>query len=212
MPGIRRSRIATSHGFKWQTDHVFDRLLTGRERTAIRSLFLSNNGSMFDDPTFSPLALHHAVARAVEVFPNLGRIVIETRAEFVTDDKLSALVRLRGECGSDLRLELALGVEVFDDRLRNKVAHKGLSRRGIERLVETMGRHGFDLRCYFMLKPDLPAVVPGSNGPLVHPVARLGRALDPFGIAVGQHRGPPPDHPGEPDQFLAHVDEAAVEG
>jgi radical SAM enzyme (TIGR01210 family) len=153
LPSLSSEAPVAPHLLIAQTDHVLDDLLLEQELSRFASVFLSNNGSMFDRPTFSATALHHVISRCLGEMPRLQRIVLETRAEFLDDAKLEAINELRAEHGSNVRIEIALGVEVFDETLRNKIAKKGLSRRGIERCIQLLGKHDMDLRCYFMLKP-----------------------------------------------------------
>jgi len=153
LPSLSSETPIESHRLIAQTDHVFDDLLFGKEKDGFSSVFLSNNGSLFDKPTFSATALHHAISRCLGEMPKLKRIVLETRAEFIDGAKLSAINELLSEYGSDVRIEIALGVEIFDEKLRNKVTKKGLTNRGLQRCIDLLGQYDMDLRCYFMLKP-----------------------------------------------------------
>ena len=51
------------------------------------------------------------------------------------------MIELAGK--PDLSFELALGVEVFDKHLRNRVIRKGLSDRAIQALVKSLGEGGW---------------------------------------------------------------------
>ncbi|MEP3523994.1 MAG: hypothetical protein ABJN24_01065 [Hyphomicrobiales bacterium] len=153
LPSLSSVKAIAPNRLFEQTDHVLERLLSQQERESLKSVFLSNNGSIFDKTTFSPTALHHAIVRSIALFPKLEKIVMETRAEFVTAEDLAHLKQLKKDMNSKVRFEMALGVEVFNERIRNKVAKKGLSNKGIERFIALLGQYDIDLRCYFMLKP-----------------------------------------------------------
>lgn len=136
-----------------QTDYTFRKAFSEKEMSDVRTLVISNNGSVLDEPTFPQSVLLHAVQVAAARMPALERLSFETRAEFVTREKLESLktaVELADR--PKLKLELSLGVEVFDLELRNKRVRKGLSNRAIAELVKLLAETGIGLRCYMMLK------------------------------------------------------------
>ncbi len=136
-----------------QTDYVFRQALSEDELDKVRTLVISNNGSVLDEPTFPQSVLLHAIQVAAAKMPRLRRISLETRAEFVTLEQLQSIARVIEMSGSDdLGFELALGVEVFDLDLRNKRMRKGLSNKAIASLAGLLGQTGGWLRCYMMLK------------------------------------------------------------
>src|SRR6202011_4015650 len=153
LPKLSADRAITPVKMFDQTDYVFGRLLTPDELAQLTVLVLSNNGSVFDQPTFPQVCLLYDIQRACQFMPRLQTISLETRAEFVTDDALDAVCITLKESGTRVKYEIALGVEIFDEHLRNKAAKKGLSNKAIERLAQQVGRTGGSLRCYFMLKP-----------------------------------------------------------
>lgn len=128
------------------------------KRWNVRKLIVSNNGSILDQTTFSSTALIYLVLQANLHFPNLSVFSIETRVEYVEVEELEFLARAIGEGDSPTELELAVGFEAFDDRIRNDVMKKGLSKRVFETFVEKVARYRFRLKCYLMQKP-----VPGMT-------------------------------------------------
>jgi len=142
-----------------QVSSVLDDELTDDEKASIREVFLSNNGSIFDRRSMPAAALLYACSMLVHNLPKLNRIVFETRAEFVDPSILSLLRETLDACGRRIEIEIAIGVEIFDERLRNKAYHKGLSNSNLEKAVTSIVEAGVHLRCYFMYRP-LPEMTP----------------------------------------------------
>jgi radical SAM enzyme (TIGR01210 family) len=135
-----------------QIDYIFDNPQVLDNRDDIKKVIVSNNGSVLDEDTFSSTALMYLVAQVNTHFPNLEVLSLESRAEHVDVCELEFLRRALHE-GSMSHVEIAIGFEVFDDKLRNKVFQKGLSKKQFEKFVNLMADHSFWVKCYFMLKP-----------------------------------------------------------
>lgn len=143
-------------GFKsilTQIDRVFTDPEVQKKRREIRRLIVSNNGSVLDQATFPSTALMHLVLQAQLNFPNLSVLCLETRAEYVEPAELEFLARAIKEGETPTELELAIGFEAFDDRIRNNLMKKGLTKKVFEKLVDNMACHRFRLKCYLMQKP-----------------------------------------------------------
>lgn len=136
-----------------QTDFALLQYLSEHERNGVAEVILSNNGSMFDETTFPVSALLHAVQTNIEAFPALRTLSLETRAEYVTAERLATLMTGVQQMERQPRCEIALGVEAFNETIRNKALKKGLSNKAIARVAQCLSEAGFALRCYFMLKP-----------------------------------------------------------
>lgn len=153
LPKLAADALISPAAMFRQTELVLDHMTTEQERAKVSTLVLSNNGSVLDEPTFPQAALLHTLVRAAETLPNLRTISLETRVEFVRETQLRAIRTTLDSVRDGLAFELAVGVEIFDEKLRNRVARKGLSNRGLARLADMAARCGAGLRCYFMLKP-----------------------------------------------------------
>jgi radical SAM enzyme (TIGR01210 family) len=162
----------------------------------IRKLIVSNNGSVLDEVTFPSTALMHLLVLANLHLPELRMLSFESRPEYVDLAELEFLSRAMRERKQPAEIELALGFEAFDDRIRNDVFRKGLSLRVFEDLVEKISRPGFCLKCYFMQKPvaemsDEAAIEDIHNGiDYLHQVAtrsgvRINMHLNPTYVAWG---------------------------
>ncbi|MGH1421723.1 MAG: hypothetical protein ACRBEQ_07885 [Hyphomonas sp.] len=159
LPDLSATAVVSASKIIDQTDYVLRRALSPSEKSSTHTLVISNNGSVLDSPTFPVASLLHAMQVAIDQMKALKCISLETRAEFVTHEILEQLLKSIAQSERpDVRLEIALGVEVFDDGLRNKSMHKGLSRRKLIELCELLGSLNVGLRAYMMLKP-----VPGMS-------------------------------------------------
>lgn len=136
-----------------QIDYVFSKKEVVRRRKRIKKIIISNNGSILDEETFSSTALIYLLAKINLILPSLAVISIETRPEYVEMAELEFLGRTLKEGNTPTDLELAVGIETFDSRIRNRVFNKGLSLAAIEKLAAKAAGHDFRLKCYFMQKP-----------------------------------------------------------
>jgi radical SAM enzyme (TIGR01210 family) len=141
-----------------QVDYLFNIPYVADQADEIRKVIVSNNGSVLDENTFSTTALIYLVAMINSHLPNLDVLTLESRPEHVDWEELELISRAMHE-GSMNTLEIAVGFEIFDDHLRNRVFQKGLSKERFERFVVTVQEHSavkehdYAIKVYFMLKP-----------------------------------------------------------
>lgn len=136
-----------------QVDYLFQMPDVAAQTERIRKLIVSNNGSVFDERTFSSTALIYLVAMVNMHLPSLATLSIESRPEHVDACELEFLSRALHE-GSARTLEIAVGFEAFDDDLRNRHFRKGLSREAFEAFVRKVAAYRHTaIKTYFMLKP-----------------------------------------------------------
>lgn len=119
----------------------------------VKKVIVSNQGSVLDQDTFPTSALIHVVAKCNKHLPQMEILTIESRPEYVDDVELEILARALQEGKTLTTLEIAVGVEVFDNDIRNHVFGKGLRMKNLDDLVVRLAAHGFHLKCYFMFKP-----------------------------------------------------------
>jgi hypothetical protein len=141
-----------------QVDYVFSDPEVIERRMDIRKVIVSNNGSVLDQDTFSSTALIYLVAKLNLNMSHLYVLSLETRVEYIDVPELEFLARALAEGDVQTQMELAVGMEAFDDRIRNEVFYKGLELEAFEDTVAMIAPYGFKLKCYFMLKP-----VPGMS-------------------------------------------------
>lgn len=174
-----------------QVDAVFEQAeAVIEQRHTISKLILSNNGSMFDEDTMPTTALMYLLAQANRWFPNLRSIALESRPEYVDWDELAIVARLAKEGDTPTQIELGIGFEAFDTRVRNQIFAKGLSLAVFEDLVDRLAEVGLSLSCYFMLKP-VPAVTTAAAVADIHQaIAYLSAQSARSGVPITMHLNP----------------------
>ena len=180
LPSKMSSRHVSYRDLMAQVDAVFADPEVMERRKTLRKVIVSNNGSVFDEATFSSTALMYLLAQLNVNLPNLSVLAIETRPEYVDLAELEFVARALSEGDTPTALEIAIGFEAFDDRLRNQAFRKGLSLEGFEELVRKMAPYGFRLKCYFMQKP-VPEMTDDEA------VADIARAIDYLSSIAGQY-------------------------
>jgi len=171
LPSKASSRHVDYRALMAQMDHVCRRPEVVERRLLIRKIIVSNNGSILDEATFSSTALMYLLAQVNRNFPNLSVLSIETRPEYVDLAELEFLARALAEGETPTRLEIAIGLEAFDDHVRNGLFDKGLSLETFERFVAKIAPYRYLLKCYFMQKP-----VPGMAD--LEAIADIQQAID----------------------------------
>ena len=173
-----------------QIDSLFANADVRRQAPRLRKVIVSNNGSVLDEATFSSTALIYLISQLNLHLPRLAVLSLETRIEYVEVAELEFIARALAEGETPTTLELAIGFEAFDDRIRNAVFRKGLELARFEALCQTLARYGFHLKCYFMLKP-VPAMTDEQA------VEDLHRAMDYLseksrasGVRINLHLNP----------------------
>jgi archaeosine synthase beta-subunit len=173
-----------------QINSVFSDPEVIRRQDSICKVIISNNGSIFDEKTFSSTALMYFLAQLNINFTNLQILTIETRPEYVDFAELEFMARALEESEAHTQLEIAIGFEALDDEIRNDVFKKGLSLSGFEELVSQAAPYGYRIKCYFMQKP-----VPGlSDEAAVEDIKKaidyLSKISDRFGVKINMHLNP----------------------
>ena len=141
-----------------QIDFLFFNVLSDRQREELRKIIVSNNGSVLDQHTFPTTALFYFITKMNLFCPNISVLTLETRPEYVQVAELELLARAIKDGDTPTKLELAIGFEAFDERIRNEYFIKGLSLDIFERFASDCAKYNHQLKTYFMLKP-----VPGLS-------------------------------------------------
>lgn len=136
-----------------QIDYLLNLPEIKHRKEDVHKIIVSNNGSVLDQVTFPSTALMYLLAKINLEFPKMSILSIETRVEYVEWEELEFIARALKERANPAELEIAIGMEAFDDRIRNQIFKKGLSLDELEKLVEMIGRYNYSLKCYFMQKP-----------------------------------------------------------
>lgn len=158
LPSMVSSRHIPYTSIINQIDNLFKDPEVDARKADIRKIIVSNNGSILDEDTFSSTALMYLLAKVNLNLPNLVVFAMETRAEYVDEAELEFIARALKEGTMETRLEIIIGFEAFDEKIRNDIFDKGLTLDIFEKFVQRLSPYGFELKCYFMLKP-----VPGIS-------------------------------------------------
>ncbi|MGF1599883.1 MAG: radical SAM protein [Acidimicrobiales bacterium] len=117
--------------------------------SVVSRLTLSNEGSVFDDPTFPSPALRE-ICRAAAQLPTLGVVSLETRLEFVTKNAIQEIKDVVG----NKRIDILTGFETLDQQIRDEVLFKRESLSVFLSGLDLLGEQGLSLTSYVLFKPD----------------------------------------------------------
>ena len=129
-----------------QIDHVWN--MFSSEISSFEQFSMGNEGSILDEITFPSGSLEYLIGK-INSLDNSPVLSLETRAEFVSEDKLC---RIKDMFSGDV--DVTVGFETQDDYVRNSVLGKGLSKELFESKVELLSDFGVRLTGYVMLKPS----------------------------------------------------------
>ena len=190
LPSQSSSRHVPYRPLIAQIDSVFNAPQVIERSERIGKVILSNNGSILDEDTFSSTALMYFLARLNLGLPNLSTLCIETRPEYVDFAELEFLARALDEGETPTRLELGIGFEAFDDRVRNEVFDKGMTLATFEKLVRSTAPYGYGLKCYFMQKP-IPRMSDREGVEDIHrAIDYLSDVVERFEARINMHLNP----------------------
>jgi radical SAM enzyme (TIGR01210 family) len=113
----------------------------------VRQVSLGNEGSILDVKTFSREQLAHVMTRCAAL-PSAEGIVLETRAEFVSEELLDEMLEWITPC----QLTLKIGLESADYEIREKILRKRMALEQFETVVELLGRKAVGLASYVLVK------------------------------------------------------------
>ena len=127
------------------TKKVVDKALLGLEYPVALKFFTS--GSFLDSEEVSSFVRRELV-RYVAERDEIVEIVVESRPEFVTSDSLVDL-----QVGGDKYVEVAIGLESFDEHVRNFCVNKGVTLEMFEKALNLLRENGLGVKVYLLLKP-----------------------------------------------------------
>lgn len=109
-------------------------------------------GGSFLNPGEIPMETQAGVAERVAAAPEWLRILrVESRVQYIVEETVKPLIDILAPAGKTL--DIAIGLETQDDRLRNKVLRKGMGRTGFINAVQTAKRLGARVSTHIMLMP-----------------------------------------------------------
>ncbi|MBU6370942.1 MAG: hypothetical protein KGH93_03395 [Patescibacteria group bacterium] len=96
-----------------------------------------------------PFSLQTAICRHVGRHPTIEKLFVETKASFITEKNIPILK----ECIGRKTLQVGIGFESVDDRVRDKLLKKGTTRFEFEKKVDILKKNGVRSFAYVFLKP-----------------------------------------------------------
>lgn len=111
-------------------------------------LMIYNGGSFLNDEEI-PAEAQEIIAKRVGQDGSIKVLCIESRPEFIREEKITKLKELLG--GKTLRI--CMGLEAKSDHVREKLIRKGITLEEYRRAVETAKRCGIEVLTYVFLKP-----------------------------------------------------------
>ncbi len=154
MPTVSsNSKIVDKEDIIQQIDYIFENLSL-KEKSEIKEIIMSNNGSILDFKTMDFEGLKYYIKKSIDNLTTLKQITFETRIDEYSDfSKMKDLVSFKNNLKKDIDFELAVGFEIFDDNLRNGYYRKGIYKENIEKNLEKLKDLNVNLRIYMMYKP-----------------------------------------------------------
>jgi hypothetical protein len=110
-------------------------------------LNLYNNGSFINDSEI-PTEARRGMLKKINQNPYIKMLVIESRPEFVTEEKIREIKELI----PDKHVEIGVGLEIKDDFYRGICINKGFSLHRFDIAAELITKY-LNLRTYVLLKP-----------------------------------------------------------
>jgi len=110
-------------------------------------LNLYNNGSFINDNEI-PAGARKGMLKKINESPDIKMLVLETRPEFVTEEKVMEIKSLI----PNKHVELGVGLEMKDDFYRGICINKGFSLQRFNFAANIITKH-LNLRTYVLLKP-----------------------------------------------------------
>jgi len=81
----------------------------------------------------------------------LKRIWVESRPEYVTEEKVNKLAKILN--GSGVELTVAMGLETLDDKIRSKSINKGFTLEAFEKATKLLQGASLKVGAYVLFKP-----------------------------------------------------------
>lgn len=118
------------------------------ERRDETILKIYTGGNFLDDREVMPRVQEAVVGEGSKLFP---LIIVESRPEYCTPDRLARLAGLAAENGG--RFMVAIGLESSSDEVCEKAINKGYGFREFVQAAQACREAGVGVKTYFLLKP-----------------------------------------------------------
>ncbi len=121
-------------------------LMTMKDQPFLLTIY--NGGSFINNKEIS-LHVQKEICQKINRHPTIKKLFIESRAEFVTAEKMQTLKKTLG----GKILTVAVGLEAQDDKVRNVYIRKGLSKKTYEKAIRIIKESGARALTYIFIKP-----------------------------------------------------------
>lgn len=112
------------------------------------NLTIYNGGSFLNDKEISP-NVQLEICKKVREHPSIQTLFIESRVEFIDEKKIKRIKNiLKGK-----PLTIGIGLESQDDKIRNTIIKKGLSKENYEKAIKLLKKEKIKVLTYVFLKP-----------------------------------------------------------
>jgi len=112
------------------------------------NLTIYNGGSFLNNKEI-PEEAQLKICRMVEKDPSIKKLFIESRVEFIDEQKIKSLKKeLKNKT-----LIIGIGLESQDDKIRNTFIRKGLNKKDYEEKIKLLKENGVKIISYVFLKP-----------------------------------------------------------
>jgi archaeosine synthase beta-subunit len=126
-----------------------DFTLKDKELKDIKEIDLLTLGSFYNDNESSE-NFRKTALKKISKLKNIIRVSTESRAEYVTIDKLKKSKKILG----NKIFELGIGLESSNDYIRNKIIKKSLTKKAFENLIVKIKKAEINLLVYLLIKPQ----------------------------------------------------------
>lgn len=139
----RMDKTISSDNYLKQFEEEFE--LIDFEKYPILNLY--NNGSFINDNEI-PAKARRGMLKKINDNPYIKMLVIESRPEYITEDKVKEIKELI----PNKHIEIGVGLEIKDDFYRGICVNKGFSLHRFDAAAELITKY-LNLRTYVLLKP-----------------------------------------------------------
>jgi len=115
----------------------------------IDCITFSNNGSVLDESTF-PFETLVEIVKSLKRIKSLKKIVLETRFEFISQNKLNILSKVN----NNVKFDLLVGFETLDNNIRTKILGKNESFHTIRKSLDIINKLDAMVTAYILFKPS----------------------------------------------------------
>lgn len=95
-----------------------------------------------------PKEARNYIFKKLSEFDNLKEVAIESRPEFIDEDKLNEIRKYL-----DVNVEIGVGIESFNEEIREKAINKGITNEQIIRAIELAKNYNIGIKAYLLIKP-----------------------------------------------------------